>query len=515
MREGYDVFMKHYKESPILILLNVIFEYGTMLATYLLCGFLRCHILLSFGRVFAYKDIFKFLPLALIMYALAVFLFGLKGDYSTIHIRNSQKEILWVVFVQFLCGMVGASGLYIFQGTQFSRLLLFMIIIANSVSINVKRILFSRVGESIFQRHFQAIPVLVLGNNTSAKRFVSSLEKNLNKHYKYAGYLANEENPYMSNFLGHYDTLSQVILEREVGQVIIAEGNLTEAFLEKIMATCATLNIETYIIPAFSEYLQWGQTLQYENDSYMMPLKMKKTDNILGVNIAVTDMEKTIQNISEHIEKWRGKYICVSNVHTTIMAHDDENYRKVQNDAVMALPDGGPLSSYSRSHGNVHAKRVTGPDLMRECLKRSGEFGWRHFFYGASQETLDLLQDKIKERYPDAFIAGMISPPFRDLTHEEDLHFTQAINDARPDFVWVGLGAPKQEIWMAAHKDRINALMIGVGAAFDYESDNLKRAPKWMQKCNLEWLYRLLQEPRRLFKRYFVTNIKFLWLTRR
>ena len=125
------------------------------------------------------------------------------------------------------------------------------------------------------------------------------------------------------------------------------------------------------------------------------------------------------------------------------------------------------------------------------------------------------LKEKIEERYPGARIAGMISPPFRELTPEEDAAYIKQINDAAPDFLWVGLGAPKQEIWMAAHRGRINALMLGVGAAFDFESGNVKRAPKWMQNMKLEWLFRMFQDPKRLVKRYFVTNIKYLWLTRK
>lgn len=237
--------------------------------------------------------------------------------------------------------------------------------------------------------------------------------------------------------------------------------------------------------------------------------------DILGVNIAVTNMEKTVSSIRDNLDKWRGKYICVANVHTTVMAHENEDYRKIQNESVIALPDGGPLSSYSRRKGRKEAKRVTGPDLMKELLLRSNEYGWRHFFYGSTQQTLDMLKEKIEKDYPGATVAGMISPPYRELSYEEDLKYIDEINGSKPDFIWIGLGAPKQEIWMASHADRINGLMIGVGAAFDYESGNLKRAPKWMQKCNLEWFYRFIQEPRRLFKRYFVTNMKFLWLTRR
>lgn len=234
---------------------------------------------------------------------------------------------------------------------------------------------------------------------------------------------------------------------------------------------------------------------------------------IMGVRIAVTDMETTVRRIEEHLDDWRGEYICVANVHTTVTAHDDPSYRAVQNGAVMALPDGGPLSQYSRRKGFAQAARVTGPDLMKEILRESAQKHYRHYFYGSTQETLDILREKITRNYPGAVIAGMVSPPFRPLTEEEDAAAVAAINEARPDFVWVGLGAPKQERWMAAHQGRVHALMLGVGAAFDYEAGNIRRAPRWMQRCNLEWLYRLLQDPKRLFKRYFVTNTKFLWWT--
>ena len=235
------------------------------------------------------------------------------------------------------------------------------------------------------------------------------------------------------------------------------------------------------------------------------------TCDIMGVHIAVTDMEKTKALIARNLQTWRGRYICVANVHTTVTASRDAAYRAVQNGAVLALPDGGPLSQYSRRKGFSNAARVTGPDLMRELLQDSAKTPCRHFFYGSTPETLDLLRRKIETSYPGAVIAGMVSPPFRALTPEEDAAMVARINAAKPDLVWVGLGAPKQERWMADHQGAVQALMIGVGAAFDYEAGNIRRAPQWMQRCSLEWLYRLLQDPKRLFGRYFVTNLKFLW----
>ncbi len=235
---------------------------------------------------------------------------------------------------------------------------------------------------------------------------------------------------------------------------------------------------------------------------------MIKTCSILGVNIAVTNMDQTVQYIMENIDALRGKYICVSNVHTTVMSYEDVEYRNVQNSAILALPDGKPLSMVSRKRGYLDAQRVTGPDLMLELFRKP----LKHYFYGGKEETLRVLESKLREKYPDIQIAGMYSPPFRALSEEEDEEDIRRINKSDADVIWIGLGAPKQENWMYAHKDKVNGLMIGVGAGFDYHADVIKRAPKWMQKLSLEWFYRLLQDPKRLWKRYFITNFKFVWL---
>ena len=200
-------------------------------------------------------------------------------------------------------------------------------------------------------------------------------------------------------------------------------------------------------------------------------------------------------------------------MHTTITAYEDPDYCAVQNGGIMAIPDGGPLSTVGRKRGYNNMKRTTGPSLMEEIFKITAEKGYRHFFYGSKQETLDLLEEKLNENYPGIQIVGMYSPPFRPLTQDEDAAVIQMINKVNPDFVWVGLGAPKQENWMANHQGKIDGLMIGVGAGFDYFAGNIQRAPEWMQKYNLEWLYRLIQDPKRLFKRYLITNTKFIYYT--
>lgn len=235
--------------------------------------------------------------------------------------------------------------------------------------------------------------------------------------------------------------------------------------------------------------------------------------SILNTNINVTNMEETVEYINEAIEQLRGNYICVSNVHTTVMAYRNDSYRKIQNSGAMALPDGKPLSIVSRRRGYWDAARVPGPDLMLRIFAESKEKRYRHFFYGSTKKTLEEMKKKLSKEYPYLTIAGMYSPPFRKMTEEEDKKIIDKINGTNPDFIWVALGAPKQEQWMYEHQFKVTGVMIGVGAAFDFSAGIVKRAPKWMQECCLEWLYRITQDPIRLIPRYFNTNFKFLWLT--
>lgn len=237
--------------------------------------------------------------------------------------------------------------------------------------------------------------------------------------------------------------------------------------------------------------------------------------NILGVNIAAIDMSWAVKYFKKHIKDLSGDYVCVSNVHTTVTSHEDVEYCAIQNGGIIALPDGGPLSSVGRIRGHEKMARVAGPNLMDEIFKISVENGYRHYFYGSTEKTLGKLYEKLKKNYPGIQVAGMYSPPFKSITDEEDEVIIKAINGSNSDFVWIGLGAPKQERWMAIHQGKINGLMLGVGAGFDYHAGNIKRAPSWMQKCSMEWIYRLMQEPKRLFSRYMITNTKFLWLVAR
>lgn len=249
------------------------------------------------------------------------------------------------------------------------------------------------------------------------------------------------------------------------------------------------------------------------NKQYKRNVDKKKIPvcNILGVNIAAIDMNWLLEYLNNNLKKLSGDYICVANVHTTVMAFEDSEYCLIQNGGLMAIPDGGPLSSVGRKRGFENMQRTTGPSLLEEVLKVSAKNGYRHYFYGSTKETLQRMAQKLERDYPGVQIVGMHNPPFRTLTEEEDKTIIEMINGTNSDFVWVGLGAPKQEKWMAMHQGEIKGLMIGIGAAFDYFAGNIKRAPEWMQKMNLEWLYRLMQDPKRLLKRYLYTNTNYIW----
>lgn len=232
--------------------------------------------------------------------------------------------------------------------------------------------------------------------------------------------------------------------------------------------------------------------------------------DIIGVPISAVNMESCISAIFEDFNLIKGQYICVSNVHTTVMAHDDPKYFKAQTESFMSVPDGKPLSVLGRKK-YPEMDRVTGPDLMRRIFEESQNKELRHFFYGNTKENLERLIDYLKNEYPWLIISGYEPSVFRDMSSDEEDKLAVRINDSKADFVWVALGAPRQELFCNRMKGKINGLMVGVGGAFNVLSGIVPEAPDWMKKTGLEWFFRLIQEPKRLFKRYTVTNTKFIW----
>lgn len=206
-------------------------------------------------------------------------------------------------------------------------------------------------------------------------------------------------------------------------------------------------------------------------------------------------------------------YITVNNVHTMIEGFWDNSYREIINKSLLSIPDGKPLQIVGRLKGNKEISRLFGPTVMEKFIDWGREEGVRHFFLGSSEENLNKLKNVIEDKYPGTVITGMVSPPFKPMNEWDNDKFIQIINIANPDFIWIGLGAPKQERWMYQNQHLINkGIMFGIGAGFDYLSGNTKHAPNWMKNNSLEWLYRLIQEPKRLWKRYLSTIPQFLVL---
>jgi N-acetylglucosaminyldiphosphoundecaprenol N-acetyl-beta-D-mannosaminyltransferase len=225
--------------------------------------------------------------------------------------------------------------------------------------------------------------------------------------------------------------------------------------------------------------------------------------DILGVGVSTINLDDAVTTIERWIGERGRNYVCITGVHGVMESRRDERLRRIHNEAGMVTPDGMPLVWLSRRFGNRRTDRVYGPDLMRKMTAVSARRGYRQFYYGGAEGVADKLRRVLVNAHPGLEVAGALCPPFRELTPDEDQAVVDAINAARPDIVWVGLSTPKQEFWMARHLGRIEApVIVGVGAAFDFLAGTKRQAPRWMQRHGLEWLFRLLAEPRRLWRRY-------------
>jgi N-acetylglucosaminyldiphosphoundecaprenol N-acetyl-beta-D-mannosaminyltransferase len=236
--------------------------------------------------------------------------------------------------------------------------------------------------------------------------------------------------------------------------------------------------------------------------------------DVLGVEVSAINMDDALDVIDGWITSGEHQYVCVTGVHGVMESQRDPALRRIHNAAGLVTPDGMPLVWLSRVHGQRRTTRVYGPDLMLALCERSIATGYRHFFYGGGEGVAERLVQRLERRFPGLTVAGVHTPPFRTLTEDERDETVQRINETKPDIVWVGLGTPKQEHWMAQHVQRLTAsALIGVGAAFDFHAGVKAQAPRWMQRNGLEWLFRLASEPRRLGRRYLVNNPTFVWMT--
>ena len=233
---------------------------------------------------------------------------------------------------------------------------------------------------------------------------------------------------------------------------------------------------------------------------------------VLQLQVDRCDYAIAIKRITELARAGGGGYVCVANVHVAIEAENDPRFAALVNNANLVLPDGTPLVWMQRLQGNDDAKQVRGPSLMPMLMKHSESENLKVGFLGGRPDVLGRITTRAAAEFPRLNVAYINSPPFRDLSSEENREIANAINEGGVQILFVGLGCPKQERWMAANTGSINAVMIGVGAAFDLYAGDIREAPAIISKLGLEWMFRLVQEPRRLFSRYLLVNPRFIWL---
>lgn len=233
--------------------------------------------------------------------------------------------------------------------------------------------------------------------------------------------------------------------------------------------------------------------------------------DVLGVGISAVNLGMVLDEIGRWIAADETHYVCVTGVHGVMESQRDPALLRIHNESGLTVPDGMPMVWASHHAGASHVDRVCGPELMPALLERAQADGWTSFFFGGKEGVPELLRDRLQQQFPAMKVVGTYSPPFRPLTPEEDDAVCEMINNAHADLLWVGLSTPKQEFWMAAHQHRLRThAILGVGAAFDMHAGLIKRAPAWLQRTGFEWAYRLLTEPRRLWRRYLRNNPAFV-----
>jgi N-acetylglucosaminyldiphosphoundecaprenol N-acetyl-beta-D-mannosaminyltransferase len=250
------------------------------------------------------------------------------------------------------------------------------------------------------------------------------------------------------------------------------------------------------------------QKVEPENNS------VNKTGRVRVVSLFpnVCNHASAIKRIADLVKKNNGGYVCFSTVHMVMESFDNAEFAAKVNGADLVIPDGMPLVWMQKLQGAKNATRVRANDLMMMLCGYAEKNKLSVGFYGGQQEVIDAILKRAKKDLPNLKIVIAFSPPFRALTADEDASVTAEINQLRPDILFMGLGCPKQENWMAEHRDKIKSVMLGVGASFDFYAGNVAESPEWMGKLGLEWFFRLSQEPRRLWKRYLILNPRFIWL---
>jgi N-acetylglucosaminyldiphosphoundecaprenol N-acetyl-beta-D-mannosaminyltransferase len=258
--------------------------------------------------------------------------------------------------------------------------------------------------------------------------------------------------------------------------------------------------------------LRYTRHVHAGSDSIAASEFLHEYADVLGVKVSALDLKRAVELADRWVAAGSPGYICLTGVHGVMEAQSNSALCRILNEAVINAPDGMPMTWMGRLQGFPEMNRVFGPDFMTEMCRISVDRGYRHFLYGGGPGVADQLRDTLQSKFAGIRVVGAYTPPFRDLTREEEEEVRKQVRDARPDILWVGLSTPKQELFMAQYMDRLQVpLLVGVGAAFDYHTGRIRDCSNWIKRSGLQWLHRLMQDPRRLWRRYLRNNPAFLW----
>lgn len=241
-------------------------------------------------------------------------------------------------------------------------------------------------------------------------------------------------------------------------------------------------------------------------------MREEQRANILGVGVSAINMASALARADLALQRGEKGYVCVTGIHGVMVAQEDSEFKRILNGSLINTPDGMPTVWVGRLQGFSRMRRVFGPEFMEKMCELSIKRSYTHFLYGGAPGVGEELGANLSRRFPGLRIVGSYTPPFRALNPSEQEQLISQVCQLQPDIIWVGLSTPKQERFMAEFLPLLDTrLMIGVGAAFDFHTGKIKDAPEWIKQSGLQWLHRLIQEPRRLWKRYLLNNPRFLW----
>ncbi|MCR5526926.1 MAG: WecB/TagA/CpsF family glycosyltransferase [Lachnospiraceae bacterium] len=504
------VFENKQSQRSFLLILDV----ASTVISFLLAVVIRFYDSGDWDNIRTWNNGLYFMLLELVIAIEVAVFFVNETRHRSISVQNPFEKLVNVIKNQILVmGCLLVLLYMIRQGLWASRAVVGMMFIFNVLIDFILRFCYGRFLCGVIAANTYVSHYVLISKASDAKRIITQIGLHSGKETEISGVIVLDDDAQELpgiNVLGRLSEAEGILKRVKADEIIVNlhDNRCTAELIRKLELSKMPVNWISEFMGRDSDQMM---IKRIGGRSFYHWSGMFKCAPVLGINYSVTNIAEAVLFIRTHLDELRGKYICLSNVHTTVMANENKEYLEIQNGAALTLPDGAPIAKVQRENGFPQAKRVAGPDLMQKCFESALDGGLSMYFYGSSENTIEKLKKNLINKYPGIDIRGFESPPFRELTKEEDEAAVKRINDSGADIVWIGLGAPKQEKWMAEHQGKIKGVMIGVGAGFDFHAGTIKRAPEWVQHIGMEWFFRLFQDPRRLIRRYFITNVKFMW----